>query len=97
MKMIYCIYNVSVAEVMEHILQNTNEKNFQVYDNVLAKTAGSLPRFNTPVWPGYNQTAMVQTEDETNLIKAICAHNLRESDVNEQILVYSWTIEQRVG
>lgn len=94
MKMIYCTYNVSVQEEMEKILNRTSVKNYQIFDNILAKAEGAQPRFNTPVWPGYNQVALIQMDDSSPLIEEIKIYNTNEKDINDQILAYTWDVER---
>jgi len=94
MKMVYCIFNVSVAEEMRKILDKVDAQNYQIIDNVLAKTENSDPRFNTPVWPGFDRVATIQMEEISELVAEIKAYNSSEEDANEQILVYAWDIEK---
>ena len=92
--MIYCTYNISVSEEMQKILDRLEIKNYQIFDNVLAKTEGSPPRFDTPVWPGYNNSLLIQTENKKkDFVQLIREYNKSIEDKSEEILCISWQIE----
>ncbi len=96
MKMIYCTYNVSVSEEIQKILDKLKIQNYQIFENILAKSGEAAPRFNTPVWPGYNNSLLVQMESERlvmDYINSIQDYNLSTDDKNEVISCYSWEIK----
>ena len=94
MKMLYCTYNVSVAEEMKKTLSKLDIQNYQIFDNVIAKTERSNSRFNNPVWPGYNQVLMVLINNVKEFVLEINKYNSAEEDPNEQIIMYFWNIEK---
>ena len=93
--MIYCTYNVSVSEEIMKILEVEEISNFQIMENVLAKTEGSEPRYNTPVWPGLNNSLFIQANDDEfdRFYNRIEKHNEITDDENEQVLINSWKID----
>ncbi len=95
MKMIYCTYNVSVSEEITKILATLEIENYQIFDNVLAQTTGSDPRLNTAVWPGYNNSLLLQLSEKFDaFIQLITAHNQKMEDENEKIHCFQWGVEK---
>jgi hypothetical protein len=90
--MIYCTYNVAVAEDMQKILDRLEMKNYQIFNNVVGKTTGASPRFNTPVWPGYNNSLLIQSENSEKFIETVLEFNDSTEDINEKISLFCWEI-----
>ncbi|MFP4547318.1 MAG: PG0541 family transporter-associated protein [Fidelibacterota bacterium] len=93
MKMIYCTYNVSVTDDLQKILQELEIENYQVFENILAKTSGSVPRLNTPVWPGMNNSVLIQLPETSDLQERIQQYNQKTRDDSEKIFCYQWEVE----
>ncbi len=93
MKMIYITYNVSVTDEIQKILQELEVENYQIFENILAKTSGSVPRLNTPVWPGMNNSVLIQIQEPSDLQERIQQYNQTIRDDSEKIFYYQWEIE----
>jgi hypothetical protein len=79
-------------------LLEANEVNsFQVANRIIAKSIKGAPRFDTPIWPGYNVSITIQiTDDEkaatvVNLLKAFNKENAGTDD--ELLTVCTWKME----
>jgi hypothetical protein len=79
-------------------LLEANEVNsFQVANRIIAKSNKGAPRFDTPIWPGYNVSITIQiTGDEkaatvVNLLKAFNKENAGTDD--ELLTVCAWEME----
>ncbi len=93
MKMIYCTYNVSVTDEMQKILQELEIENYQIFENILARTSGADPRLNTPVWPGMNNSVLIQRQQTSDLQERIQQYNQTTRDDSEKIFCYHWEVE----
>ncbi len=62
--MIYCTCNISVQDTILEIIEDCNIREYQVIDQVKAKNKIANPRFNDPVWPGYNSAIMMQVKED---------------------------------
>ena len=74
MKLIYCTCNVSMLETLVEVIEEEKISEYQIIEQVLAKSRHSEPRLNTPVWPGYNSAVLMQVQEEekvNNLIARI--------------------------
>ena len=67
MNIIYCTCNVSIQEQLLEIIEECNIREYQVIDQVKAKTKKANPRFNDPVWPGYNSAIFMQVKEQEKL------------------------------
>ena len=74
MKMIYCTCNVSVIEGLQELLDKCHVQDYQIIDQVIARNEKGEPRFNTPIWPGYNSIALMQVRKDEKVLKAIMAN-----------------------
>jgi hypothetical protein len=79
-------------------LLEANEVNdYQVADKVIARSVTGSPRFDTPVWPGYNVNITLQISDNKKassiieLLKNFNKENVSGSD--EFLTVCSWEME----
>ncbi len=96
MKMVYCTCNVSVLDKLLELVEENNIREYQVIDRVTAKTKRGQPRFNDPVWPGYNAAVIMQVaEDEKvkQLIENIKSFNHDAFNENELVTVCAWNLE----
>ena len=96
MKMIYVTCNVSVREPLLKMLENNNIKDYQVIEQVTAKSVKGEPRFNTAVWPGYNSSIFMQFSDDNRakeIMQLIKDFNKTVFNENELITACSWTLD----
>lgn len=96
MKMIYVTCNVSVREPLLKILEEHNIKDYQVIEQVTAKSIKGDPRFNTAVWPGYNSAIFMQFSDDNRakeIMQVLKDFNKNAFNENELITACLWTID----
>lgn len=96
MKMIYITCNVSVREPLLKMLEKNDVKDYQVIEQLTAKSIKGDPRFNTPVWPGYNSAIFIQFNSDDRakeIIKELKEFNQNAFNDNELITVCSWTLD----
>lgn len=94
--MVYCTCNVSVLEDLKGLLDNNNIRDYQVIERVTAKNKTGVPRFDTPVWPGYNSSVIMQISEEDKihkLIEAIREFNRNVLHEDELVTVCTWKLE----
>ena len=97
MKMIYCTCNVSVIEGLQELLDKCHVQDYQIIDQVIARNEKGEPRFNTPIWPGYNSIALMQVSEEEKVrrvIMAIREYNRSVVTDDELITVCTWNLEE---
>ena len=97
MKIIYITCDVTVQEPLLKLLDELNVHSYQVIEKVTAKNIKGAPRFNTPVWPGYNSAVFIQVREDEKA--AAIMNKLREFNkamINEDelITVCSWTMDE---
>ncbi|TCO09142.1 PG0541 family transporter-associated protein [Natronoflexus pectinivorans] len=95
MQMIYCTCNVSVLESLLKIIEENKIRAYQVIDQVTAKNKLGAPRFNDPVWPGYNSAVLLQVKDAEKvdrLAKEIKAFNQNAFNESELVTFCSWNL-----
>ncbi len=96
MKMIYCTCNVSVVELLTELLEKCHIRDYQVIEQVTAKNKKGEPRYNTPVWPGFNSSVLMQVSEEEkvkNVLLAIKEYNRQVMNDDELIAVCTWKLE----
>jgi hypothetical protein len=95
MNMIYLTVNVSELEEILALLDANNIRQYQVIEQVSARTTGATPRMNTAVWPGYNSIIMVQASDaETELLLSqIQSFNDQSHTAEERVILCSWKVD----
>ncbi|HAN18856.1 MAG: hypothetical protein A2X13_07850 [Bacteroidetes bacterium GWC2_33_15] len=96
MKMIYVTCNVSVREPLLKMLELNDIKDYQVIEQVIAKSVKGDPRFDTAVWPGYNSAVLMQfsnDEQAIEIMKRIREFNEKAFNENELVTACSWTID----
>lgn len=95
MKFIYITCNVSMLEAITQLLDETKFTDYQVIEQVTAKSSYSSPRLNTAVWPGYNSSVFIQESDPgkvSSLMEAINKMNQSAFNNGELVAVFSWDI-----
>ena len=97
MKIIYITCDVTVQEPLLKVLDEIKVSSYQIIEQVTAKNIKGAPRFNTPVWPGYNSVVLIQVRDAEKA--ALIMSKLREFNkemINEDelITVCSWTMDE---
>lgn len=80
MNVIYCTCNISVQERLLEMIEECNIREYQVIDQVKAKNRKTDPRFNDPVWPGYNSAVFMQVKDSEKL--ELLAKKVKEFNTN---------------
>ncbi|HCF82208.1 MAG TPA: hypothetical protein DER39_10970, partial [Porphyromonadaceae bacterium] len=88
MKFIYITCNVSMLETVTSLLDEEEITDYQVMEQVTAKSNYSLPRLNTAVWPGYNSSVFIQESDKnkvSSLIETINRMNRSAFNNGERI------------
>lgn len=96
MKMIYVTCNVSVREPLIKVLEENKIKDYQVIEQVTAKSIKGDPRFNTAVWPGYNSAIFMQFSDDNRaleIMQVLRDFNKNAFNDNELITACSWSID----
>lgn len=96
MKMIYITCNVSVREPLVKVLEENNIKDYQIIEQVTAKSIKGDPRFNTAVWPGYNSAILMQFSDDDRakeIMQVLREFNSKAFNDNELITVCSWSVD----
>ena len=94
--MIYCTCNISVLEALLTTIEAIDVKDYQVVDHVIAKNIKGVPRFDTPVWPGYNASVFLQFHDEEKVkrvIQELRTFNKKALNETELITCCSWNID----
>lgn len=96
MKMIYVTCNISVREPFLKMLEDNKINDYQIIEQVTAKSVKGEPRFNTPVWPGYNSAIFMQFSDDhkaIEIMQKIKEFNSRAVNDNELVTACSWTLD----
>jgi hypothetical protein len=97
MKFIYCTCNVSVSERVISLLEENGVNDYQMADNVIARSVVGNARFNTPIWPGYNVIITMQFSNDEKAVQImeVLRQFNRETAFNEDELltVCSWNMD----
>ena len=96
MKMIYVTCNVSVREPLIKMLEENSIKDYQIIEQVTAKSIKGDPRFNTAIWPGYNSAIFMQFSNDDRakeIMQKIKKFNKEVFNDNELVTVCSWTLD----
>ena len=96
MKIVYCTCNVSVLDALLKQVDDLGVENYQVMEQVIARNARGDNRLNTPVWPGFNSTVIMQIADDAKvaeLMSAIREFNKLAFNDNELVIAASWTVD----
>lgn len=93
--MIYCTCDVSILAELTELLEKMEIRDYQVLERVIAKNREGNPRFNTPVWPGYNASVLMQVTEERlvkRVMEAVKAYNGKAENKDELITLCAWEI-----
>lgn len=93
MNVIYCTCNVSVQERLLKIIEECHISEYQLIDQVKAKSRKADPRMNNPVWPGYNSAVVMQvTENEKleRIAERVKEYNAQVYNSSELITFCAW-------
>lgn len=94
--MIYISCNVSTLESIKEILDAEKIASYQIFEQVLSKNPVAAPRFNDPVWPGYNSVFMIPLNNENqarSLLQSLKDYNKNTKNKAELISVCSWKMD----
>lgn len=97
MEFIYITCNVSMLEAITNLLDEEKFTDYQVIEQVTAKSNYSLPRLNTAVWPSYNSAIFIQesdTEKVSAFIEKIKEMNQSAFNNGELIALFAWNIHK---
>jgi len=100
MKIIYCTFNVSIREPLIQLLEENGVQEYQLIEEVLARPLKAMPRFNTPVWPGYNSALIMQFREDQearNMLDIIKEYNKKAYNENELITACMWTLDDYIA
>jgi len=79
------------------LLEENGITDYQMADNVIARSVVGNARFNTPVWPGYNVVITMQfgSDENANRVLDLLRQFNRETAFNddEMLTVCSWTMD----
>lgn len=64
MKLILIFYHVEYDEDLMEILEKAGIRGYSKIERILGKGKGSQPRWDTAVWPGFNNLLMIGIEQE---------------------------------
>ena len=96
MNMIYITCNASMQEKIHDILDDQNIREYQIVDQVMAKSKVTDPRFNNPIWPGYNTTFFCQINEKEKvelLLETLKGINQNAFNNSEMITVCAWPLQ----
>jgi hypothetical protein len=62
---------VSVSERILALLEENGVNDYQLADQIIARSVVGDARFDTPIWPGYNVTITMQFSDDEKAGKII--------------------------
>lgn len=96
MKMVYITCNASVRDSLIKMLEDNNIKDYQVIEQVTAKSVKGDPRFNTSVWPGYNSSIFIQFSNDDRakeIMQKVREFNKSTFNDNELVTACSWTLD----
>ena len=86
-----------MLERVTALLEANEVHDYQVADNITAKSVKGDPRFDTAVWPGYNVNITTQITDDskaTMLLSALRKFNKENaSNPDELLTVCCWEME----
>lgn len=86
-----------MLEAITDLLDEMKFVDYQVIEQVTAKSQFGVPRLNTAIWPGYNSSVLVQESDSekvTALINEISKKNAAAYNNGELIDAFVWNVER---
>jgi len=79
------------------LIEENGMNAFQVCEGVTARSPKGAPRFDTPVWPGYNVVITIQADNDDKASVLIEKFKLFNSEIagtdDELLTVCSWNME----
>jgi len=78
------------------MLEENSIKDYQLVEQVIAKSVKGEPRFNTSVWPGYNCSVFMQFSNDNRakeIMIKIKDFNKNAYNENELVTACSWTLD----
>jgi len=78
------------------LLEANNISDYQVIEKSTAKNRLGDPRFDTPVWPGYNSIILMQIIDDakaSKIMQAIRDSNVAAINDAEMVTACMWTLD----
>lgn len=86
-----------MLEAITELLDEMKFTDYQVIEQVTAKSRLGDPRLNTAIWPGYNSSVLVQetnAEKTAILIDEINKKNATAYNNGELIAAFVWNVEK---
>lgn len=97
MQFIYITCNISMLDNISELLDEIEIANYQVIEQVTAKSHYAQPRLNTAVWPGFNASVLVQENDQDKidaLMTEVEAINSKAYNNGELIAAFQWGVDR---
>lgn len=97
MQFIYITCNISMLETVTELIDELEIMNYQVIEQVTAKSHYDKPRLNTAVWPSFNASVLIQEKNikKTDaLLFEIEQFNQKAYNNGELIAAHRWDIEK---
>lgn len=96
MEMIYITCKVDLRKKVIGMLEESSIRDYQILDHAVVKNKIGPPRFDTPTWPSYNITFLVQVSEEEKvqqLLLRLQQFNTDEAyNETELLTVCSWSL-----
>ncbi|MFA5641376.1 MAG: PG0541 family transporter-associated protein [Bacteroidales bacterium] len=99
MKFVYITCYVSMLEPLTLLLEELGCANYQVVEQVTARSQWGEPRQNNAVWPGYNSSIFIQESDLSkvnNLMEKIEEMNSRAFNNGELIVAFTLNVDNYI-
>ena len=97
MQFIYITCNISMLDTVSELIDEIEIANYQVIEQVTAKSHYANPRLNTAVWPGFNASLLVQENDKEKidaLMSEIETFNKKAYNSGELIAAFQWGVDR---
>jgi hypothetical protein len=89
-----------MMERVVNLLDTNHVTDYQINEKVIARSRTGAPRFDNPVWPGYNVNITMQFNDDnsaTAIIEILRDFNKTiSSSGDELITVCSWKMDNYI-
>jgi len=99
MRMVYINFNVGILPDVKKQIAEMKIEDYQIFDRVLSKNKKGDPKFDTPVWPGYNTAVfipMTDSEKLKELFQWIQSFNQSVTNDDELISACSWEMDHYI-
>lgn len=100
MKFVYITCYVSMLEPLTLLLEDLELLNYQVVEQVTARSQWGDPRENNPVWPGYNSSIFIQESDLSKvnrLMEEIEKMNSKAFNNGELISAFTLNVDNYIN